>query len=105
MNPLTRSVRPSRGLQDGSLAAEAGPAMVAAISSLALERESLACGRQPQSETGRLAARTRAATVFGRRDEVHRLSAARASTRQEATASARQYRDLRYSRLGRITVR
>lgn len=90
---------------DASLPAEVDAAMVASATSLVLELESLARGRQPQSGTGQRAAGAQAATIFELRDEVHRLSAALASTRQELEGTKRQYRALRYSRLGRITVR
>jgi hypothetical protein len=88
-----------------SLPAEVDAAQVASTTSLALELESLARGRQPQAATRQRADRTQAATIFELRDEVHRLSAALASTQQELKVTTRQYRALRYSRLGRITVR
>jgi hypothetical protein len=90
---------------DADPPAEVDAAMVASTTSLALELESLARGRQPQSGTGQRAAGAQAATIFELRDEVHRLSAALASTQQELKVSTREYRALRYSRLGRITVR
>lgn len=90
--------------EGASVPAETDAAMVAATASLALELAALARGRQWQSEAVQRAARSQAATIFELRDEVHRLSAALASTRQELVVSRRQYRALRYSRLGRITV-
>jgi len=88
---------------DASLSADADAAMVAAITSLTLELDSLAARDRQESGTGQRA-RTQAAAIFELRDEVHRLSAELASTRQELTQRTREYRALRYSRLGRITV-
>jgi hypothetical protein len=90
---------------DASLPAEMDAAMTASATSLALELESLARGRRPQSGTGLRAAGTQAATIFELRDEVHRLSASLVSTQQELKVRTSEYRALRYSRLGRITVR
>ena len=87
------------------LSAEVNAALVASTTSLALELESLARGGQPHAPTKQRADRAQAATIFELRDEVHRLSAALASTQQELKKTTRQYRALRYSRLGRITVR
>lgn len=90
---------------DAGLPAEGNAALVASTTSLALELESLARGRQPQAATRQRADRAQAATIFELRDEVHRLSAALASTQQELKTTTRRYRALRYSRLGRITIR
>lgn len=87
-----------------SLPAEVDAAVVASATSLALELEAAGRGRRPQSGTEQRAARTHAATIFELRDEVHRLSAELASTRQELAVSKREHHALRYSRLGRITV-
>lgn len=91
---------------DGGADGEADAAAVATSVSGAVELGALAArGSRPRSPADGSAAKGIAATISVLRGEIRQLSAALTKAQQELAVTSREYRALRYSRLGKLTVR